>query len=136
MIIRTHEKKLRNLTKCSVLPFTHDEIITNLSSTKLTYEELDLLKYGLKHAIPPAFVNKTDVFTTFELIHRTMTKDLKAEKNSSELKAQISYIANSYVNSYKPSQATLRKHGILKKLRNNKNIVIVVAGFYYIKTTV
>ena len=43
----------------SVLPFTHDEIITNLSSTKLTYDELDLLKYELKHSIPPAFVNKT-----------------------------------------------------------------------------
>ena len=54
-----------------------------------------------------------------------MTKDLKGEKTSSELKSQISYITNNYDNSYKRSQATLSKHGIQKKHRNNKNIVMV-----------
>ena len=33
--------------------------------------------------------------------------------------------ANSYYSNYKPTRAALKKHGILKKLRNNKDIVIL-----------
>ena len=45
-IIATHEKKLRSLTHNSVLPFTADEVITNLSSHVLTQSETDVLKHG------------------------------------------------------------------------------------------
>ena len=78
--IKTHQKKIRNLTKNIVLPFTHNEIIHNLSTAMLTTEELDVLKYGLKHPIHTLHVNKTDALTTFEFILKTMTKDLKHEK--------------------------------------------------------
>ena len=78
--IKTHQKKIRNLTKNIVLPFTHNEIIHNLYTATLTKEELDVLKYGLKHPIHPLHVNKTDALTTFEFILKTMTKDLKHEK--------------------------------------------------------
>ena len=78
--IKTHQKKIRNLPKNIVLPFTHNEIIHNLSTATLTTEELDVLKYGLKHPIHTLHVNKTDALTTFEFILKTMTKDLKHEK--------------------------------------------------------
>ena len=49
----------------------------------------------------------------------------KDEKKSGKLKAAISNLANVYWSSYKPTQNTLRKHGILKKLRIRKDILIV-----------
>ena len=52
-----------------------------------------------------------------------MSKDLKHEQNAGEVKAKMSYLANNYVNAYKPSN-TLCKHKIFKKLRNNKDILI------------
>ena len=56
--IKTHQKKVRNLTKNIALPFTHNETIHNLSTITLTTEELDVLKYGLKHLIHPLHINK------------------------------------------------------------------------------
>ena len=92
--IKTHQKKIRNLTKNIALPFTHNETIHNLSTIALTTEELDVLKYGLKHPIHPLHVNKTDVLTTFDFILRTMIKDFKNEKQSGELNAKLSNLAN------------------------------------------
>ena len=51
LTVKTREKKLKNLTKNSVLPFTSTDTVLNLSSVKLTEEELGILKYGLKHPI-------------------------------------------------------------------------------------
>ena len=51
-----------------------------MSNVSLTTEELELLKYGLKHPIHPIQVNKTDILTTFDFIHRAITKDLRDEK--------------------------------------------------------
>ena len=123
-IIATHEKKLRNLTKNFVLPFTKDDVITNMSSHVLTKEESDLLCNGLSYAIPPKSLRKTDVLTTFEMISKFTTSKLKREDMAGEIKAELSYLANTYCNQYKPSKETLKKHGILKKLRDNKNIII------------
>ena len=36
----------------------------------------------------------------------------------------MSYLANNYVNQYKPSKNSLRKHKIIKKIRDNKDILI------------
>ena len=36
----------------------------------------------------------------------------------------MSYLANNYVNTYKPSKNSLRKHKIIKKIRDNKDILI------------
>ena len=44
----------------------------------------------MKHPIHTLHVNKTDALTTFEFILKTMTKDLKHEKQSGELKAKLS----------------------------------------------
>ena len=49
---------------------------------------------------------------------------MKHEKDAGKVKAKMSYLANSYVNTYKPSKNTLRKHKIIKKLTNNKDKLI------------
>ena len=64
------------------------------------------------------------MLSTFDFIHWTMSKDLKDQKETGEVKAKISYLANTYVNSYNPTKRALQKHRILKKLRNNNTILI------------
>ena len=52
-----------------VLPFPPAETVLNLSDTRLSDDELEFLKYGLKHCIEPLHINKTDVLTTFDFTH-------------------------------------------------------------------
>ena len=40
------------------------------------------------------FINKTDILSTFDLIHRTMNKDLKDQKDTGKVNAKISYLTN------------------------------------------
>ena len=124
-IITTHEKKLRNLTKNRSNHFAHEEIVKNLSTKILSLEELDTLKFGLSHSLPPLKLRKTDAFVSFEMIHCFLREDLKSDADKPILKAQLSHLANSYVHNYQPSRSTLIKHRILKKLRNDKEIVIL-----------
>ena len=124
-IIRTHEKKLRNLKKNRSNPFTHEEVVKNCSTKNLSFEELNIPKFGLNHSLPPLKLRKTNVFVSFEMIHRLLREDLKNDTDKPTLKAQLSHLANSYVYNYQPSRSTLTKHRILKKLRNDKEIVIL-----------
>ena len=87
--IKTHEKKLKNLMKNSLLPFTSTDTVLNLSSGKLTEDELDILKYGLKFPIESKFTNKSDALTTFDFILRAMSKDLKNNRVAREVKAKF-----------------------------------------------
>ena len=80
--VRTQEKKLKELTCHIVLPFTPAETVLNVSGTRLSDDELEILKYGLKHSIEPLHINTTDVLTTFDFIHRSISKDLKHEKDT------------------------------------------------------
>ena len=107
-----------------MLPFTSTHTVRNLLGIKLTEEKLSLLKYGLKHPIEPRFINKTDVLTTFDFILRAISKDINDNRDAGELKAKLSYLANSYVNSNKPTKNLSRKYRVLNKLRNNKGIFI------------
>ena len=86
---------------------------------------MELLKYGLKHPIHPLQVNKTDILTTFDFMRHAMTKDLRDEKQSSEVQTKISNLAHSYVNNYKPTLHALKKHRILKRSVSNKDIVVL-----------
>ena len=81
----------------TVLPITSTDTVLNLSSSKLTDEEMNMLRYGLKHSIQPNFMNKTDILSTLDFIQRTMSKDLKDEKDAGEVKVKISYLANTDV---------------------------------------
>lgn len=51
------------------------------------------MKHGLNNPTEPKFNNKTDVLTTFGLIHRAMIKDLKGNRDAGAVN----------VSSYKPT---------------------------------
>ena len=61
---------------------------------------------------------------TFEKIHRSFTNNLKSEETKSQIKAHLSYHANSYFYNYKPSPRILRQHRVLRNLGKNKYIII------------
>ena len=88
-IIRAHEKKLKNLSKNFTLPFTSDELITDLSNYQLSDTERDLLKYGLSYAIPPGSINKTDIFTTFEKLNQYLCKELKNKRRYRDIEGRV-----------------------------------------------
>ena len=77
VIVKTHHKKLQNLTKNEVLPFRNNEVITNLSNYRLSDNEASLLKNGLYFAIPPANLIKTNILVSFENICNCLTSNLK-----------------------------------------------------------
>jgi len=123
--IETHEKKIKSLTRyIRTNSFNTNDIISNRSNYELTFDELNILKEGLQHSIPPKHINKTDIFCTFELIHRFLKEDLISEDNTGHLKSDLSHLANCYYYNYQPTKETLRKHKILHKLKKNKDIVI------------
>jgi len=57
--VKGHEKKLKGLTKNSSVPFSHKDTFVNISSYKLSEEELDILKFGLTFAIKPPHLRKS-----------------------------------------------------------------------------
>ena len=121
----TQQKKLSSLTRdCNLRIFTANETITNLTQYELSQEESDLLKAGLYFSIQPDKIRKSEIFTTFEKIHRSFLNNLKSEETKSQIKAHLSYLANSYFYNYKPSPRILRQHRVLRNLRKNKDIVI------------
>ena len=67
-VLKSHQKKIKNLTNNSTNMFTHRELVKNLSSKQLTNEELDLLKFSLHHSLPPSRIYKTNIFVSFKMI--------------------------------------------------------------------
>ena len=84
--------------------------------------------FGWIEKYKPALSNSDssweEIFTTFEKIHRSFLNNLKSEETKSQIKARLSYLANSYFYNYKPSPRILRQHRVLRNLRKNKDIVI------------
>ena len=76
-------------------------------------------------SLPPSRIYKTDVFVSFKMMHHFLLGNLKNKIDKPALKSELSHLANSYVHNYKLSRSTLRKHGILKKLKNGRSIVIL-----------
>ena len=87
-------------------------------------EGSDLLKAGLYFSFQTDKIQKSKIFTTFEKIHRSFFNNLKSEETKNQIKAHLSYLANSYFSNYKPSPHILRQHHVLGNLRKNKGIVI------------
>ena len=103
------QKKLSSLTRdCSLPIFPTNETITNLTQYELSQEESDLPKAGLYFLIQPDKIRKSEIFTTFEKIHCSFISNLKSEKTKGQIKAHLSYLANSYFYNYKPSTRILR----------------------------
>lgn len=109
-VIKTHTKKLERLTRNTVLPFTSNETITTISSYNLTMQQLDILKYGLTSSISSSRINKSAVFTCFELIHGTMVKHLKDRKETGKLVADLSHLANCFILAHPPTVSDPKKY--------------------------
>ena len=123
----TQQKMFTSLTRdCSLPIFTANKTITNLTQYELSREESDLLKVGLYFSIQPDKIRKSKIFTTFEKINRSFINNLKSDETKIQIKAHLSYLANSYFYNYKPSPRILRQHRVLRNLRKNKNINGVV----------
>ena len=106
------------------MPFTAKETINNLTQYELSQEESDLLRAGLYFPIQPDKIRKSEIFTTFEKIHRSFINNLKSEETKSQMKAHLSYLGNSFFYNYKPFPCILHQHCVLQNLRKNKDIVI------------
>ena len=65
------------MTKNTRIAFISNETIKDLSSYKLTEEDVKLLEYGLKYHIEPKKLLKTDILGTFEQIHHSLSCNLK-----------------------------------------------------------
>ena len=70
--MNTHKKKVQNLTRNAILPFTSS------------------------YAIPPKFISKTEVFTSFRMINRFLQSEVKSEELKPPLKAELAHLARIY----------------------------------------
>ena len=120
-ILKTHQKKLRNLIRNTLLPFELYDVVTNLSKYQLS--EMDLLKNGLEFSVPPRVLKKTDVFCQFDMITKFTTQELDDNQTSTRLKNEVSHVDNSYVYKYTPFFNSL-KNKFIQKLKCNKDTVI------------
>ena len=124
-LLYTHHKKLSSFTRDWSLPiFTAKETITNLTQYELSQEEFDLLKAALYFSIQPDKFRKSEIFTNFEKIHRSFINNLKSEETKSHIKADLSYLANSYFYNYNYFPRMLPQHHHLGNLIKNKDIVL------------
>ena len=108
-ILKTHQKKLRNLIRNNMLTFEPYDVVTDLSKYQLKVDEMDLLKNCLEFSIPLRFLKKTAVFSQFDMIPKFMTQELDDNQTSTRLKKELSQMANSYVYKYTPSFNSLKK---------------------------
>ena len=68
---------------CRLPIFTANETITTLTQYELSKEEPDLPKAGLYFSIQQDKTRKTEIFTTFEKIHRSFINNFKSEETKS-----------------------------------------------------
>jgi len=89
--VKAHEKKLKGLTRNSSVPFTYKDAVVNILSYKLPEEELDILKFGRTFSTKPLHLNKSHIFTTFELLHQDLKRNLpeNSKANEAEVKSSM-----------------------------------------------
>ena len=132
----TQQNKLSSLTRDSNLPvFTANETIINLTQYELSQEDSDFLKAGLYFSIQPDKIRKSEIFTTFEKIHRSFLNNFKSDKIKSQIKAHLSYLTNSYFYNYKPSPRILTKSNIVITKPDKGNGVVILDRKLYDKAT-
>ena len=68
---------------CSLPIFTANETITSLTQNELSQEESNFFKASLYFSIQPHKIRKSEIFTTFEKIHRSFINNLKSEETKS-----------------------------------------------------
>ena len=82
--------------------------LINLTQYELSQEKTGLLKAGLYFSIQPDKTRKSEIFTTFKKIDCSFINNLKSGETKIQIKAHLSYLANSYFFNYKPSPHRLR----------------------------
>ena len=55
-----------------------------------------LLKAGLYFSMKPDKIRKSEIFTTFEKIHRSFLNNFKSEETKFQIKAYLPHLGNSY----------------------------------------
>ena len=83
------------------------------------------MKFGLTFAIKSPHISKSQVFTTFELLHDDLKRHLSDKTKANEARNEIHHFATRYVNSSNPSMNDLKKHEIIKRLKHNKDFIIL-----------
>ena len=81
---------------CNLPIFAANKTITNLTQYLLSQEEFDLPRAGFYFSIQPDKIRKSEIFATFEKIHRSFLNNFKSEETKSQIKAHLSHLANSY----------------------------------------
>ena len=104
---------------------SHKDIVVNISSYNLFEEELDILKFGFTFSTKSPHLRKSQFFTTFELFNQDLKRHLVDKSKANEVRSEIQHLATTYVNSFKPSLKDLKKLKILKRLKKNKDIIIL-----------
>ena len=80
-LISTQHKKLCSLTtNCSIPTLTSNETVTKLTQYKLSQKESDLLKAGLYFSIQRDKIRKSEIFTSVEKIHGSLSTTLNPKK--------------------------------------------------------
>ena len=124
-LLNTQHKKLCSLTgNCSLPLFISTETITNLTQYELSQEESNLLTASLYFYIKPDKIRNSEIFITFKKVHRSFISNFKSEEIKIQIKTHLSYLADSYFYSCKPSPRLLRQHRVLRNLSKNKDTLI------------
>lgn len=123
-------KHFNKLAQLRGRTFDPDKIITNLSSYILSNDEKSLLANGLNFAITPNKLRHTDFATPIEMLSRQLKKQPIWSNSNITWTAIVSKLrdlAFSSRHSFRPDTPNLSKEqfSALKKLRQNKNIVIL-----------
>ena len=96
---------------CNLPIFTANKTITNLTQYELSEEESDLLKAGLYFSIQQDKNPISEIFTTFEKIHRLFLNNLKSEgiKSTSLVSSYFLFLQLQTFSTYTTSTPCLTK---------------------------
>ena len=64
------------------------------------------------------------MFCQFDMIAKFLTTDIEVNEVSTQLKSELTNLANCYIYKYTPNKSSLKKQKMLQKLRSQKGIII------------
>ena len=69
-------KEAKKITFNKVILVSNNKVVKKLLSFEFSNKELELLKYGLPHLIPPMQLKQTKIFTTLNIFSNLIPKFL------------------------------------------------------------
>ena len=69
-------KEAKKITFDKVILVSNNKVVKKLLSFEFSNKELELLKYGLPHSIPPMQLKQTKIFTTLNIFSNLIPKFL------------------------------------------------------------